>query len=71
MVELHSYIAHIRKNPDTRHTPTNRGTLLVCIHIKLATMSTEIQLPRAVFGLTAHFKRNIMAKNSAIPTNEA
>ena len=71
IVELHSKVAHIRKKPETKHTPTSNGTQSVYTQIRLQMTSAIQHVMKATFEVNWNFKRNMMANVSAMPTIEA
>lgn len=71
IVELHSNVPHILKNPAMKQANINTGTLRVYMLIRLQIISAVQQVSKATLDVKRNFSRNMMAKVRAIPTMEA
>ncbi len=71
MLELHSNVPHILKIPATKEVATSKGTLEVCMQIRLHTIRTMQHVSSDTLELNRNFRRNMMANVRDIPTREA
>ena len=71
IVELHSKVPHILKNPAIKQVATSMGTLVVFMQIRLQAIIAEQQISRDVLEVKRNLSRNMIANVSAMPAMEA